>query len=218
MLERRHMVLALCLVLSGSPLPAFAALSVTIDGGTVLASGVTPGASVAWIGLSRPDLEFETVYEAHRAQVVDSDSDGLVTLSPAAGVPWKSVFVAVDLANLAYAVVAPEGFEFPLTFLPVGFAPSEVSGPMDEMLLNLHRAEVLVARAGSGAFSEGGWDGGDTDGDTVANDTLMFSAGELDSLATAPTALTTFEAGDLVVVIDSEQMGVNVYTLPAEAP
>lgn len=201
--------------------PADAELSLTVVGGSVEASGVTPGASVAWLGLSRPDLEFETVFVPHRTLLTDSDNDGLVVLTPEAGIPWKSVFVAIDLSNLDYAVAAPEGFEFPLAFQPPGLLGSDLPGELDEIQLSRHQAEVLVARMGEGAFGLGGWDGGDADGDGLANDTLVFPASALANLAgtsASPTALTTFEAGDLFVVIDPTWMEVSLYLLPEVAP
>lgn len=198
--------------------PAWAELSLEVLGSSVEASGVTPGASVVWLGLSRPDLEFETVFVTHRTQLTDSDNNGVVTFTPESGIPWKSVFVAVDLANLASAVAAPADFEFPLTALPIGLAASDVSGPLNELRLSQHSAEVLVARLVTGAFGLTGWDGGDTDGDGEANDSLVFPAAQLDSLGAAPPSLTSFQPGDLIVVIDPEQMGVNLFTVPEVTP
>lgn len=216
MLKKRLGISLLCALWGASP--ASAALSLQVQGGSVLATDVTPGASVAWLGLSRSDANFETTFTPHRALTVDADNDGAVTFTPDTDLAWKSVVVAVDLTTLAFAAIAPEGFEFPLGTLQPSFNASDVPGQLDQLLVNRHQVDVLLVRQAVGAFGLGGRDGGETDADGLANDTVAFQAAALAGLTQSSTPLVNFETGDLIVIIDRELMEVSVSTLAGATP
>jgi hypothetical protein len=69
--------------------------------------GLTAGAKVAWIGLSRVSVDSGIVIRRFDGLDTDSDGDGVIALAIEGTVPLRSIWIAVDLANGRIAVAAP---------------------------------------------------------------------------------------------------------------
>lgn len=207
-----------CLWIAIAPSAAGAAPSLSFESGAVVASGVTAGQSVLFFGLTRAEERYNAVYATHREIVRDEDSDGVVRFEPEAGVPWKSVFFAVDLGNGELAVASPEGF--PLTEAPL--AAEDVrrgpSGDLDRLHLADRRAEVAVVRPGTGAWGGGVYDGAPADRDEGLYDEMEVDLTDLAALGSAPSALTALAASDLLLVIHPEYVLHSSYRLPEVEP
>ncbi len=193
----------LATLLLTAALPVSAALTLELEPLAIVASGATAGQPVVFFGLTRTEARYHSAYVTHREILPDGDADGVVRFELPGGVPWKSVFFAVDLATGDVAVAAPEGF--PLTEAPiVPEAQRGTSGALNKLHIADRRAEVTVVRPGAGAWGALGIDGGPSDKDAELYDEMALDLAELPPLASMATALTALSPSDLVLVIHPE--------------
>lgn len=188
-----------------------AALQVAFEGSAVIASGVSPGGTVAWFSIWRefPDA-FLTVSRIDETSV-DDDRDGAVRLEVDRTVPQQSVWVAVDGATGAFAVAAPEGH----TLRTGTFGPGAIrvgpGGSGDFLLQDDRYLQVLLVRPGTGAWGGPVGDGGASDEDGEANGRIVFPLERLEPLGDSPPLLPpVFKPGDLLVAIDVDSLDTTV--------
>jgi uncharacterized protein (DUF2141 family) len=102
----------LCLLVSGgAALHAQNRLTVTIRDNVVTAQGLTPGGGAVVFAIAQRWDERQFYYSQERVEklVPDDDRDGTVTYEHKKAVPWRSVWVIVDLKTGAYAIASPQG-------------------------------------------------------------------------------------------------------------
>ncbi len=217
-MQRALRLSSLAALLFSAPVLASAAPSVTLEPTAVVASGVTAGQSVLFFGLTRAEKRYNAVYATHREILRDEDGDGVVRFEPEAGVPWKSVFFAVDLGNGELAVASPEGF--PLTEAPL--AAEDVrrgpSGDLDRLHIADRRAEVTVVRLGTGAWGGEVYDGAPADRDAGLYDEMEVDLTDLAALESSPAALESLAGSDLILVIHPEYVLHSFYRVPEVEP
>ncbi len=196
----------------GAPLP-----EITLTSTTVEVSGVTPGSEVLLQEVAHLPQGDYSVRHQELHVLHDDDRDGQVELVLEDGLPWRSIWVAIDRQG-DVAVTSPDGY--PLRWLEL--APLESEGA--SMDIPRGRVHVLVSRGVEGAWGARVVDGGDLDEDGPANGTVRVDlAGvpvrpELPEPAVA--ALDRLKPGDVVVVVDPMTMSVAVERVrsPASAP
>jgi hypothetical protein len=176
--------------------------SIEIDGPALVITGLTPGESVALMGLATvrnglllQDLEFEEY-------LVDSDLDGVVRYDIGQPVPYRSLWAVAGLATGEYTIVTGG---FPLREMEISDQALLVGAPGQLRKLRHTRAQVkvLLVRPGEGAWTVRAHKGGPMD-DERGNGVPGFST-SLEKFATlVPGAVPpkNFKPRDVVVVID----------------
>lgn len=183
------------------------ALGVELGAGVAAVRGVTPGGSLAWISLSRGVQGYDTRVAREEALLLDDDGDGQVAVALAEGVPHDFIGVAVDVASGAVAAAVPAGS----SDLPVPLSSytlkADGSGGLSLVETPREQIELLLVRAGAGAW--GGSAGDGAEGDLSAggpeaepDGTLLASLASLQPLGASGGAPAGLDAQDVLVVID----------------
>ncbi len=175
----------------------------------VVASGLTPGDSVAWFGVEyRVDAEFSGDITQH-FDVGTVAADGTVRLDLAQPVADRSFWVAVDVGSGLYAVSGANGF--PLTKPAQAAQLVAGNGTVADAIFDQRPYLIgLVVRPGTGAWSFAGGDGGTRDMDGAVDGQLSFALNQLDPLVGSPAAPMQSASGDLWFIVDPYLMNLSI--------
>jgi hypothetical protein len=172
----------------------------------VLATGITPGGSVAWFSVAREAAPFVAVMARREAIVTDSGGSGIVSFDVGKPVPECSIWVAVDLASGEFAVATPPSYPLREVALPPGAFRNAPNGKLARVVQDSHLLDVFVARPGMGAWVATLTDQEDQAAPTYGSVAVVLE--HLQPVGATAAAPEQFSAGDVVVVIDPEQMTV----------
>jgi len=207
-------VLTFALLLIAAVAPraeAAIAPTITFEAEAVVVSDITPGGNVAWFSVAREiDERFATIV-ARRKIVQDKEETGSARYELDRGVPFQSIWVAVDLTTGIAAVATPEGYPLRQADLPAA-SLGRTQGKDDWVEDTRSYVEVMVVRPADGsAWWSAAGDGGIEDDDGVSDGQLEVPLSTLhDVEGSAGNAPESFAAGDLVVVIDPNLMEVGL--------
>lgn len=185
--------------------------AITFEDRAVVASGLSPGKSMAWFGVERlVDADYSSdLYQHYKTDTVASDGTARLTLDRA--VAAASIWVAVDLDTGQFAVSAPVISH--LRRIPQG--PSALSpgvGAASDKFLDTRTYLLgLAVRPGQGAWLFGGGDGGPRDLDRSANGRLSFALDKFDPLPGSPAAPAKAGGTDTWFVIDPQTMEIAIF-------
>jgi hypothetical protein len=185
--------------------------AITFEDTAVVASGLSPGKSMAWFGVERlVDADYSSdLYQHYKTDTVASDGTVRLTLDRAAAA--ASIWVAVDLDTGQFAVTAPVISH--LRRIPQG--PSAlfqgVGSAADRFLDTRTYVLGLAVRPGQGAWLFGGGDGGPRDLDRSANGRLSFALDKFDALPGSPAAPAKVGGTDTWFVIDPQAMEIAIF-------
>jgi hypothetical protein len=212
-------VLASALALAS---PVFAAetalapgkLAVKFEADAAVATGVTPGATVAWLGISRGRDEWTDHLYHWRQSTTDADKDGVVSYARKGGFPQHTMLLAVDVSTLTCAVGAtfPLGDEIPQ--LDLADAIADPTGLLTAFEQRGSRIDVLVVRAGVGAWSARVLDGSSLDLDRTRDGVVTIGFGTLRPLAGTTARLDGVLLGDVVAAADAHGPWLRVARIP----
>jgi len=187
--------------------PAPAPLAITFEDQAVVANGVTPNGQVAWFSVARESDDEHMATVTPRAAVVTDTGSGQVSFPLDQAVPFKSIWIAIDLASGDFTVAAPDGFPLnQVNWRGVGLLRGQ--GQADQMQDARVTAFVFVARPGVGAWEMYLADGGASDADGAIDGKLTSSLDQLQPIGTSPAAPTRFDPHDIVALIDPDLMEV----------
>lgn len=166
------------------------------------------------LAIAREPLEWRERVDTYTEILLDTDLDGRATFSPPRGVPWKSVWVAVDPLDGSATVATGPGFpRRALEFDPAIGLKREGRGGLKKLLRQTDRLAILIVRPGGGAWrmttSDGG--SGDDDGDDDGRVSVDLSRAE--PLGTVFGRLQQLLPGDVIVGIEPKGLGFFVYQL-----
>ena len=186
-----------------SPVLAFQKSAVTV-------AGVSPRGQVVLFGEAREIAEDDVATLVRRSQVLtDDDGDGTVTLDLGRDVPFRSVWVAVDLATGQVAAAAPEGYPLRrVNWRGVGIARGNSSSDRVEDARTF--AEVLLVRPGAGAWQLTVGDGGEGDDDGAADGKIAVALDHMTPVAGTAPPPARFDPRDVVVLIDPNRMELTI--------
>ncbi len=188
-------------------IPAWSQPTITAVPKGLLAQGITPGGRAIWwsVAHERPDSFVTIVYRLE--EQTDTDLDGKVGFAFDGPLPEASLWIAIDVATGSYATYAPEDFGVAETFLPPeaaiegsGRTPSDAFREVARPLVN-----VLLVRAGQGAWTLRAGDGGATDQDGIDGE-ISFTIDSMAPVGTSPTAPSRYAPGDRLLSIDVDQL------------
>lgn len=170
-----------------------------------------PGGSVVLFGFAHRERDFITTLLRYEEILEDLDGDGLVGINLGEALPPASFWVVVDRISGSSAIAAPPGFKLREISLPARWIPST----LDRVELALSLAEVLLVRPAVGAWRLRVGDGGESDEDGVADGTLRAALAGMWSLGDSPLPPERLQTGDVVVVIDTQNLQIAVVRLAA---
>lgn len=209
-----RIALAWALALAPRALAAEAAappgkIGIAFDASFAVASGVTPGATVVWLGVSRAREEWSDHFYHWRTTTEDTDKDGIVTYPRKDGFPQMTVLVAVDLTAGAYGVGAtyPLGNVRPPDFSGARF---DSTGLLTSVARSGARVDLLVVRAGVGAWAARVLDGSPLDADGLTDGTVTVGLSSLPPRAGTAASLDGLHPGDIVAMVDANGPSVRV--------
>ncbi|MEM9596394.1 MAG: hypothetical protein AAGD06_19140 [Acidobacteriota bacterium] len=187
--------------------------ALTVANGDVAVSGVTAGGDVALLGVVHGREPWLGVVSPRAELVTDGDGDGLATLSTGDGLA-KSLWIAVDTSSGRFGVAAGGDSELKEALHDAAAlsAPGSFVDERGSLLL-------LVVRPGGatwyGQIHDGGVGdlGSDSDGLLDADLGSLSPVGEVAAGASVPPALSSLQAGDVVVGIDPVHLEYYVFAI-----
>lgn len=190
-------------------IPGWGAPTIAVNKKGLVAQGITSGGRAIWwsVAHERPD-SFVTIVHRLEEQI-DTDLDGSVSFPLEGGLPDTSVWVVVDVATGSYATFAPPDFGVTETPLPPESAQAGGAGrgSADAFLEAAHpMIEVLLVRAGQGAWELRVGDGGDTDQDGGIEGEISFAIDGMAPVGTSPLAPAHYADGDLLLSLDIDHL------------
>lgn len=204
----------LCAVASA---PAAGALSLRVESDAVVASEVTRGGNAVFFGVTY-DARGLAPERARAAAIVhDDDNDGVVRFAPPDGVPPKGIWGVVDFATGAVQLGSRPGYRVLAPAEPAlrSLQKADGSARLDRFERNIGALELLVVRPGQGAWTISAAEGGENDDDHVGDGNLVVPVESLQSLLPAGAALMKLQAGDVVLLIDPNDMRAEATTIGA---
>jgi hypothetical protein len=194
---------------SAAPRIAFEERAVVVDGLAADGRMALSGAATGRDGYVR--------YLFRHDEVLTADATGVVRLELDRPVPEDSVWFAVDFADGALAVAAPEGTALREIAVPARALRAELDGLDDERRF----LYVLVVRPASAAATPeeaGAWtmsigDGAESDGDGRQDGRLRALLAGLEPLGTGPAPPERLAPGLVLVAIDAMTLDFYAATL-----
>jgi hypothetical protein len=190
---------------SGPPGPA-----ITFDKSSVAVAGISPKGKAVLFSVAREVADDDVATVVRRSQVLpDDDGDGGVKLDLGHDVPFRSVWVAVDLATGQVAAAAPEGYPLRLVnWRGVGIVRGNSHADRVEDARAF--AEVLLVRPGAGAWQLTVGDGSAGDDDGAADGKIAAALDRMTPVAGTDPPPARFDPKDVVVLIDPNRMELTV--------
>lgn len=194
---------AILIVLSAAPASA---LSVRVERQSVVATEISRGGSAVFFNLGYVSGSVPTRVTTATV-VADHDGDGVVELSPEGGVPLIGIWAVVDIGTGDMQLASRRGYRLIDLDAPVEHS---FTGDDDGRYTRFqHRGgdlELLAVRPGVGAWRFHVTDGGEEDGDYMANGAVTLPLEKLISVTPDVQQPVSLLDGDVVVVIDAGQM------------
>lgn len=200
-----------CLIVFALALPA-SALTLNFEPKAVVAKEVTPGGSAVVFAVAIDTSGY--VRERLRIAVVlrDDDGDGIVRHELEKAVPRIGVWGVADVTTGVVKLAARGGYGR-LRDLQVEGAFRGDGTPYSRFEHELTSADILVVRPGEGAWTASATEGGDGDDDYPTNGKLLVPVNKLVPLTQGIGAPEHLQAGDVVVLIDGDNMSGGTITL-----
>ncbi|HEX8408216.1 MAG TPA: hypothetical protein VF883_05090 [Thermoanaerobaculia bacterium] len=146
--------------------------------------------------------------------LTDDDSDGLIRYAPEAGIPFRSLCAAVDLATGVIAIATPDGYSVRTVEVDRKDLRSDPEGLLDALRIDGSGAYLLIVRPGAGAWFLHAHDGGAHDGDSRRNGSMSLAFDGAQPLlgmpAEPPRKLRT---GDVLIALDPTSVELRTLTV-----
>jgi hypothetical protein len=195
-----------CLIATGlAALPAWSQPELTLEQ-TGVSVSVTPGGSIALMGTLRSVSNGVSPLSFVGEVLTDDDADGWVSPELGFEVPWRSMWVAVELATGEVALGTPEGYRLRAVGLPEDLHPGAAA-----LAHHADLATMMVVRPGQGAWLQHVNDGGSRDTDGEGNRSVAASLEGFEGLGpNPPGVLHALNPGDVVVMMNPLKMTLSV--------
>lgn len=181
--------------------------TVTLTGTTVTASNVHPGGKVAFFGIGMSTLGFEAAARRSATIVTASDPGGVATLTLSQTMPFKMVWVVVDLYSGQYKLQTPAGFPL-ITSTRSWTVRTAPNGTVKQLVgPSIHLDAVYVE--GANAWTLQVYDNWPVD-HAEEDGVIAIQASDFASVTSGVSAPTDFATSGLLVVVDRFDMSVHV--------
>ena len=184
--------------------------AIAFDKSSVSVSGISLKGQAVLFSVAREISEDDVATVVRRSQVLpDDDGDGVVKLDLGRDVPFRSVWVAVDLATGQVAAAAPEGYPLRLVnWRGVGIVRGNAHADRVEDARTF--AEVLLVRPGTGAWELTVGDGSAGDDDGAADGKLAAALDRMTPVAGTDPPPARCDPRDVVVLIDPNRLELTI--------
>jgi hypothetical protein len=186
---------------------AAAEIGVTIEKRRVTASGLVPGSSALFFSIGLEPTGYESAVKRWTPIVADDDRNGTATLDTDADVPWKSIWVVVDLTNHKYALVTPDEYPLRAMALPPNAFRRREGSLVNSFVSERTFVDALYVSANGGAWVLAARDADETDADGTADNAVTLIAPQMLRVDGSNEKALEFTAG-LFFAIDVTQMDV----------
>jgi hypothetical protein len=190
-------------ILLVAALPMTAAMTMSIDGNTVTARGLTPGGGAVFFSAAHRPRGYAFAIEHVAEFVTDDDRDGVVTYTASKDIPWKSIWFAVDARTGAYETAAPEGLSDRRNDARRSRVERDTAGEWSRFEHERGWLLLLVIRPGGEVWMQPAMRGGTTD---VGRRGAVFitPADSFEALTPNARPLRQLTAADVVIGIDMQ--------------
>jgi hypothetical protein len=130
-----------------------------------------------------------------------------------AAIPQKSVWTVVDVSTGSFSVSAPDGFAPSITSLPSNALGRGTNGVLNRLSKAGDYFDILVVQPGTGAWSVTVGDGGASDADGSQDGKVSADLGAMTSIGPPVAPPKRFDAGDVLLVIDSKTFEVSTLVI-----
>jgi hypothetical protein len=196
--------------LVGGSAAAVPAPRLVFEAQAVVATGLSPGGQVAWFSIAREIADYAATV-VPRMDIAAVAGDGTARFALGRNVPFKSIWIAVDLASGAFASGSPAGFPLEqMGWRGAGLLHNATrADQIDEarsfvvvFLARPHPAAGSSANDGSGAWFAAVGQGSDKDDGSSTEGRVTVSLDRLQSVGRSPAPPSHLGANDVVAVID----------------
>ncbi len=196
---------------SGAALPS---ISVTVSSQRVTIAGLTPGASVALLGVARETGAYLTRVATWRELLTDDTHAGRIDYAPPGGIAFRSIWIVVDVASGETVVASPPGYK-PGEMKEISAGrPNSVNLAGNLLDIGRSRVDILMVRPKHGAWFTVARGRGTEAPDVSGR--LHVDVAKLQPLKPAfGTAPVAFTPGDVIFVVDEEELE---YSMMAVTP
>ncbi len=203
--------LLLLLVLMLSAVPAGAQPALSFQGSDVVATQLTPGASLVLFAISRETPAWMPHVVSHVEVIPGEKNDGQFTFDGGTGAQSDSIWALAEVETGMMALAIPAGA--PVRQLPagaLGLATGESNVAVSVTTGVRTHLHLVLVRPGTGAWSLVSCDGSNTDHDGVVNGSQLLDLPDFAALWGETKRPSELEPGDLLIALDSESMSYAV--------
>lgn len=189
---------------------AFAAdvpLQLTIDDGSIAVNNATPGGNVVLFAAGL-DGSNGVLTQRRLGHAIAADAIGSLAYKPARRMPYRTIFVAVDVETGRMALAGAADYEIQVRPFPTEHLERESDGISGMAGAEIPRAELLVVRPKGGAWRLVASEGGSGDDDKQYDGRLGLDFSTAKSLIGEVAAPARLKSKDVVVLIDSARLEV----------
>jgi hypothetical protein len=181
--------------------------AVTFQAQHVVVTGITPGARVMFYAVGLDPKGYYSEVVRWSQTVTDTANTGTVALDLGRPVPWKSIWVVVDLSNNVFVVSSPPGFPARPAPASSGLRKTNTAG-VDQIRRSRIFIDALYVTPIGSAWTASAQDGDTTDVDGASDAATAINMHQLQLVDGTGTTPDQLEAGGVLVVIDYSRMDV----------
>ena len=195
-----------------APVAVFAAdpppLQIAVSAQDVQVTNVTPGGTVVFYSAGIASDRGVLRLRKAAAMVTDTARAGSVTFSQGQLIPFRSVWIAVEMETGRFTVGGPTGYDLSLRSFPVTHLHGDGDGTIGLADLNQLSGQMLIVRPKSGAWEVVAAEGGMGDADHARNGKLSLSVEDTKPIGNSGPPPKRLKNGDVVAVIDPHRLDV----------
>lgn len=187
---------------------AHAAPRIEFEASAVVARSVTPGSSVVIFGAGREPQGYLSQVIRRQSVIRDSDGDGVVRFDLDVDVPYLSMWAVADMSTGEFALASPKDFPLRLFTFDATSLKANGSGKLHKIENHLGVVDILLVRAGTGAWSMTARDGGDEDEDKKNDGKLTSFFEAMRNIGGTQPPPKHVEQGDVLILMDVRKLRV----------
>jgi hypothetical protein len=142
--------------------------------------------------------------------VKDTSRSGAVTFADGTAIPFRSVWIAVDMDTGRFAVGGRAGYDVNIRAFPALHLRGDADGTIGLFDLNQVSGQMLIVRPKNGAWEVSAAEGGRTDADRSQNGKLSLSVEDATPIGSSGPPPKRLRNGDVIAVIDPHRLDVFV--------
>jgi hypothetical protein len=197
------------LAMAKNPQPS---VVVDLQKNQVTAAGLTPGADVLVFGYGAATTGYDRMFVEWHELVTDDDHDGAITFTSKRHIPWRSIWVVVDLRNAQFAVGAPDAYQIATPNHRRVFS-HDAAGLLDQTTSMAPWLSAVYVHPGGGVWLLSATDGQPTDADGRRDGLTTVALPSFTALTPAADRPKEFVPGGVLILLDPFHMRLDAVQL-----